>query len=114
MEWVKVFFQILIFAVVAFALYSILRKTVLHKLKVNKWIVFTVMIVVFIVTALFQPQLDDNVYLKYLTQGIFILLFLWFLDLSGFTKRVDARAKKNAMVIKPKAKPNRVKNNKQK
>jgi hypothetical protein len=60
---------------------------------------------------------------KYVIPGAFVILFLWFMDLMGFMKNRNVsktnttssngkKDKKNDVVMRPKAKPNRVKNNK--
>ena len=61
---------------------------------------------------------------KYVIPGIFVMFALWFMDLSGFMKKRNIsnsktnytntnykKDKKNDIVMRPKAKPNRAKNN---
>lgn len=115
---------ILLFAIIVFVVYHGLKKFVLDKIKVNKWLVLGVGIIFFMVPPLFSyalPRIVSN----FVLPGIFVIFFLWFLDLSGFMKKVEKKAetttykkissgskKKEDITIRPKAKPNRVKNNK--
>ncbi len=92
----------IVFSVVLFILYTILRVYVLHKLKVNRWIIFALAIIVFLVPSLLSLQ---GLLWVSIQSGFFVLLFLWFVDLTKIQKIKDKQIK-----IKPKAKPNRVKN----
>lgn len=114
--------KIIIFAVVVLVLFSVLNKYVLKKIKINKFIVL-------FLAALFLSlpiplHLDPSGFLsRYIFSGLFLLFFLWFLDLLGLNKKMEKEGKnlakkriqtknKNNVVIRPKAKPNRVKNTK--
>ena len=117
--------SIVAFSVIVLVLYNLLKAYVLHKVKVNKWIVLGAAVVLFIAPIVIWPNMPTYVS-NYIVPGIFVVLFLWFMDLSGFMKsRNTAKSnsktnitttntkkdKKNDVVIRPKAKPNRVKNN---
>ncbi|MBK5242458.1 hypothetical protein [Clostridium sp.] len=108
-------------SIVMLLIYYGLKAYVLPKIKVNKWIVLTVAMLVFIVPMLIWPNMPGYVS-AYVIPGIFVVLFLWFLDLSGFIKKKNVsktnyttignkKDNKKDVVIRPKAKPNRVKNN---
>jgi hypothetical protein len=108
-------------SIVMLAIYYGLKTYVLSKIKVNKWIVLAAAIVVFIVPMLVLPNMPGYVR-TYVIPGIFVILFLWFMDLSGFIKKRDVskanytttsskKDNKKDIVIRSKAKPNRVKNN---
>jgi len=109
-------------SIVMLVLYNVLKYYVLFKIKINKWIVLAASLILFFVPILIWPNMPG--YLKsYVIPGIFVVLFLWFMDLSGFIKRKNVyktnyttsnykNDKKKNVVIRPKAKPNRVKNNK--
>jgi hypothetical protein len=108
-------------SIVILAIYYGLKTYVLSKIKVNKWIVLAAAIVVFIVPMLVLPNMPGYVR-TYVIPGIFVILFLWFMDLSGFIKKRDVsktnytttsskKDNKKDIVIRSKAKPNRVKNN---
>lgn len=102
-------------------IYYALKAYVLPKIKVNKWIVLAAAIVVFIVPMMIWPNMHIVVK-NYVIPGIVVILALWFMDLSGFIKKrnvpntnytttINKKDKKKDVVIRPKAKPNRVKNN---
>jgi len=110
-------------AIVVLVVYNVLKTYVLHKIKINKWIVLVSSLVIFMVPMVMWK--DMPIYLaNYILPGIFVILFLWFMDLSGFMKKgynskskgsyttTSKKDKKDDIVIRPKAKPNRVKNNK--
>jgi len=121
----NIFIQILsmlAFAIVVLVLYNVLKTYVLYKIKVNKWLVLGAALVFFVVPMLIWPTMPIYVS-RYVVPGIFVVLFLWFMDLSGFMKKknvsktnytssISKKDKKDDIVIRPKAKPNRVKNNK--
>jgi len=122
----NIFIQILsivAFAIVVLVVYNVLKIYVLHKIKINKWIVLVAALVFFMVPMLIWPTMPTYL-ANYILPGIFVILFLWFMDLSGFMKKSDIskskgykmtsskKNKKDDIVIRSKAKPNRVKNNK--
>jgi hypothetical protein len=127
MAWLKLFAQMLLFSVIVLGVYTALKRYVLAKIKISKWIVFAVAIVVLILPNILvgalQLNIQNNLFWVYGPSSIFIILFLWFVDLSGWNRRgkssnttpVATFGKKNNkkdVVIRPKAKPNRVKNKK--
>jgi len=92
-----------------FVVYSMANLYFLSKIKINKWIVL-VLGLVFLFIGLIVPAYTDNMFLNYLPTGIFVFLFLWYADLSGLSKiGVPKEKPKNTQVIKPKAKPNKLK-----
>lgn len=114
--------SIVAFSIVVLVLYKVLKSYVLNKIDINKWIVLVAAMVVFLVPMFVWPNMPKYVS-NYIIPGIFVVLFLWFMDLSGFMKNInisktnstaihDKKDKKNDIVIRPKSKPNRNKNNK--
>lgn len=115
--------SIIAFAIVVLVLYNVLKTYVLFKIKINKWIVFGVAMVLFIVPMLVWPKMPTYIS-NYIIPGTTVILFLWFMDLSGYMKKRNSfksnvsktnytttkNDKKKDVVIRPKAKPNRVKN----
>jgi hypothetical protein len=108
-------------SIVMLVIYYGLKTYVLPKIKVNKWIVLTAAILVFIIPMLIWPDMN-TVVSNYVIPGIVVVLSLWFMDLSGFMKNRNVsktnhttigkkKDNKKDVVIRPKAKPNRVKNN---
>jgi len=125
-KYMNIFIQILsivAYAIVVLVVYNVLKIYVLHKIKINKWIVLVAALVFFMVPMLIWPTMPTYL-ANYILPGIFVILFLWFMDLSGFMKKSDIsrskgykmtsskKDKKDDIVIRSKAKPNRVKNNK--
>ena len=112
--------SIILFSIVVLGIYALLKKILFDKIKINKWIVLIMAVIVFIVPPLVFPTLPLIV-TNYIIPGVFVILFLWFWDLCGFMSRAKnkvakasyntPKSKKNDIVIRPKAKPNRIKNN---
>lgn len=123
MAWAKLLIEMVVFAIVIMLVYNGLRYLFLDKIKVNKWIVFGAAIIILIAPSLLGAN-QKNIFWVYGPSGLFILLFLWFVDLSGWNKRKTAgsnttstrsynrKNNKKDIKIRPKAKPNRVKNKK--
>lgn len=124
MKFLQYFGIILLFSIIVFIIYQGLKKFVFDKIKINKWIVLAIGLILFMLPPLFFPQMPMIV-TNFVLPGGFVIFFLWFLDLTGFMKKVESKAekttyntlskrkkKKDDIQIRPKAKPNRVKNNK--
>lgn len=116
--------SIVAFSVIVLVIYNGLKAYVLSKVKVNKWVVLAAAVILFIVPMVIWPNMPTYAS-NYIIPGIFVVLFLWFMDLSGFMKNRSTQKqnsktnissanskkdKKKEVVIRPKAKPNRVKN----
>jgi hypothetical protein len=114
MTFVKVLLPMLILVVIVLVIYNLLKLYVLDNIKINKWIILAIALVVYIVPIVVWPERMTGV-LKYIQTGIFLIFFLWFMDLIGFSSRGKGTPTKREIqknnVIKAKAKPNRVKNN---
>ena len=109
--------EILVATFILLVGYNYLSRYIFSKLKVNKWIVLAIgVFVYFIPTILYSFGINIiNTPYAYIFSILFAIFLLWFFDLMGWTKRAanERNAKKNDIVIKSKAKPNRVKNDKQ-
>jgi hypothetical protein len=116
--------SIVAFSVVVLVIYNGLKAYVLFKVKANKWLVLAAAVILFIVPMVIWPNMPTYAS-NYIIPGIFVVLFLWFMDLAGFMKNRNSskqnsktnitstntkKDKKKEVVIRPKAKPNRVKN----
>ena len=93
---------VLLFAVIVVA-YVLAKKYIFGKVRIIKWIPLSISIVLF-AAQIFVGQTN-----KYLSSGLSVfavLFFLWFMDImqTGGPKKRDKQ-----IIIKPKAKPNRVK-----
>jgi hypothetical protein len=113
--------SIVAFSIIVLVLYNVLKSYVLYNINISKWIVLLSAVTIFIVPMLIWPNMPRFI-ANYIIPGIFVVLFLWFMDLSGFMKKRNIsktnststytkKDKKNDVVIRPKAKPNRIKNN---
>lgn len=105
MNWVGFVATLIGFGLLILVIYNLLRIFVLSKLNVNKWVVLSAAVLVFFLPLLTGINMNTTI-AALIQSGLFVILFLWFMDLSGFSNR---RSKKKEVVIKPKAKPNRVK-----
>ena len=121
-ENMNIFLQILsmlAFAIIVLVIYNVLKAYVLNKVKISKWLVLGLALVCFVIPMFLWPTMPTYVS-RYVIPGITVVLFLWFMDLSGFLKKrnvsknttssISKKDKKDDIVIRPKAKPNRVKN----
>lgn len=96
---------IVMFAVIV-AAYVLCKKFIFCKVRVKKWIPLSISIVIF------AAQIFLNLKNQYLSAGLSIfavVFFLWFMDIA---QTGGPKKKEKQIVIKPKAKPNRVKKNK--
>lgn len=111
MAFVKVFLPMLLMVVVILLIYNVLKVYVLENIKVNKWVILIISAVIFAGPNLIWPGKIKGV-VQYIQTGVFLIFFLWFMDLVGMSGRraVKKEDTKNA-TIRTKAKPNRVKNN---
>lgn len=110
--------QMVFFSFVYMIVYIQLRNRVLRKFHPNRWIIFTTLILVALlpkgIETLFNFSID-NIYFKYIQSAIFIVLFVWFLELKGgYIYKIGSNKSGNKSSsntqIRPKAKPNRLKN----
>lgn len=123
MQWFKLIIEMVLFAVVILVVYNGLKRYLLDKIKVNKWIVFAVAIIILIAPSLLGAN-QNNIFWLYGPSALFIIFFLWFVDLSGWNKKrskgsntistssYSKKSSKKDVTIRPKAKPNRIKNKK--
>ena len=113
--------KIIALSIVVFITYSLLRKYVFSKFKVNKWIIIGIAVVVLVASVILNQvkALQTNMVFVTIQSGVFVVLFLWFMDTMGWgPKPVPAKSnlKTNktkyatTAVIKAKAKPNRLQN----
>jgi len=125
MAWVKTLLPMVVFAIVILVIYNLIKPYLLSKVKINKWVLLGIALL-----SLFLPNIimaasgidvQKYQFLVWIPSGVFIIFFLWFMDISGFgakrnrtnTTTTTSYSKKNNkkdVVIRPKAKPNRVKN----
>lgn len=92
-------------AIAVFAGYALLTKFVFNKVVVNKWILLAVSASLLILGFL----LIKNTWVKIAFEAIGIIILFWFFDV--YTNGNPKIKKEKKVVIKAKAKPNRIKNN---
>jgi len=101
---------ILIFAAMLVT-FQVLKKFVLSKFKINKWIPAGIAGALLLLQIVLKTQNDIK---GIVINGITLLFFMWFLDLNQVSKgsqgSKESITKKGQTQIRPKAKPNRVKN----
>lgn len=88
------------------AAFLICRKYIFSRLHINKWIPLSIAIALFIIQMFVDKT---NIYLTSGLSIVTVLFFLWFMHI---TQTRGPKNKGKQIVIKPKAKPNRVKKNK--
>lgn len=89
---------------VIFVLLAVGRKYVFSRFKVNKWIILSVAIILFILQALLG--VGKNIYVQFIFMIPIIWFFLWFMEINS---GLAIKSKEKKIVIKSKAKPNRAK-----
>lgn len=108
-------FQIIFFILIYGLVYNRFLKKFLAQLHIKRWVVFLAMTAILFIPKLIEIYFKYKIFNsigQYIQSGIFIILFVWFLDLKGgYIYKSTSKQVKNNNIIKPKAKPNRVKNN---
>jgi hypothetical protein len=96
---------VIIFVVVLGAFY-VLKKFVFSRLKISKWIPLAIAII--LLAAQFLLKIQNGIQGVTIT-ALTLLFFMWFLDINQGGGPVAVKKQKQ-IEIRPKAKPNRVKN----
>lgn len=79
------------------------RKYVFSKVRVNKWIILSITIVLFLAQFFINTK---NMWLSMVFTLVVVWFFLWFMDIQSTG---GPKKKEKKIEIRPKAKPNRVK-----
>lgn len=103
---VSVLYLVIMFAVIVGA-FMLLKKFLFSKVAINKFIPLGIAIILFLIQIFVKPE--DFLITAGLT-FFTVIFFLWFWDIQQTGGPKLTKEKK--IVIKPKAKPNRVKNQK--
>ncbi len=98
----------LLMLVVIIIVYLFSKKFIFSKVKINKWIPLSIAIVLFII-QIYLGTRSSNKYFTTILSIFAVLFFLWFMDIN---QTGGPKSKEKQIVIKSKAKPNRVKKNK--
>lgn len=104
--------KLVLFSFVVIIIYNVLKIYVLQKYKPNKWVIFALAIASLTGPSMIRPGFNATIW-GLIPSAIFVILFLWFFDLFN-EERYAGKSQKNNIKIKPKAKPNRVKENENK
>lgn len=79
------------------------KKFVFSKVRVNKWIILAIAVVLFVIQFLVK---SNNPFVTMAFSLVIVWFFLWFFDIQNTG---GAKKKEKKIEIRPKAKPNRVK-----
>lgn len=107
------YLMLLAFTLVIIIGYNLLKIFVLSKYKPNKWIIFAIALA--ILTGSNPAKLGYNTIPGLAVSAVFAIFVLWFVDLfkDDRLEMKNVKGKKD-IKMRPKAKPNRVKNNNEK
>jgi hypothetical protein len=109
MQYVKMILEIVALSIIVLFVYNALKIYVLGKLKINKWFILAAAIIILVAQSIVNTKYKNDI-VSYIFTALFVILFLWFMDTMGWGA---AKPKaNNSVVIKPKAKPNRIKDKK--
>ena len=106
---------VIILIVILLAAYNMLKVFVFDKLRTVKWAKWVVLVITILLGALngyAGNKFGETSWQYYICMGLFVIALFTFFDLLGFGRRSSSSKynKKDDVVIRPKAKPNRVKN----
>jgi len=119
--WAQVMLQVAFFAIVILFVYKQMKERVLYKYHPDKWVVLGLSALVFLLPMLSSAYLNfnmSNTVWQYIDSTIFIVLFLWFVDISnGNMNKVRDKINNpptnaNKQSINNPIKPNKPKKNK--
>lgn len=94
------FFTVILFVLVSLISYNLLKIFILSNLKINKWVVLGLLLIV--VGLSFSITLP--VFLTYVVQWLYFILILWFIDIFIDDRREKIK-NKNKKVIQNRPKP---------
>lgn len=91
--WQVVLLQVAFFAVIMLVVYKQLKERILYKYNPDKWMVLIIAGLVFLIPILAGQYLNfnmTNTVWQYLDSAIFIVFFLWFVDIqNGSIKKLQ-------------------------
>ncbi|MGL4990207.1 MAG: hypothetical protein ACRC57_03415 [Sarcina sp.] len=109
LNFLMIFLITIGFAILIFGAYMLLSRYVFYKIRVNKWVLLAISIIIFIISFIVPGTGTTIDVVKMGLSGIAAIIFFWFFDVNK-DGNPRFRKKKKDIVIKAKAKPNRVKN----
>lgn len=91
--WQVVLLQVAFFAVIMLVVYKQLKERILYKYNPDKWMVLIIAGLVFLIPIIAGQYLNfnmTNTVWQYLDSAIFIVFFLWFVDIqNGSIKKLQ-------------------------
>lgn len=108
MDWKEMILRVLVLTALSLGLFELIKRYVLTKFKINKKYLFIFMVVVMFLPLLFPQAYSESFILQQGMMLLFILSMLSYFEVS----RKEKFIKNRPIVGKPKAKPNRVKDDK--
>jgi hypothetical protein len=72
---------IVLVSLIAYLAYFTLKSIFLYKIKINKWIIFAIALIILFVSKFIGGSLT-SIY-SYILSGIFVILLLWLFDLNA-------------------------------
>ena len=97
-----ILYFVIVLAVMFFA-FTLGRKYIFSKVRINKWIPLAIAIVLFILQVIVKSQ---NVLVNMIFPIVTVWFFMWFIDIQSTG---GPKKKEKKIEIRPKAKPNRAK-----
>ncbi|SHI97112.1 hypothetical protein SAMN02745163_01138 [Clostridium cavendishii DSM 21758] len=95
--------SIVIFVVLVFQVFQLLNKHIFNRIRINKWILLAISLGLLVFQFVYKPT---NYWERYALSAVIVIFFLWFLEIKQFGNPKQEQK----VVIKSKAKPNRIKN----
>lgn len=110
--WATVIGQVIFFGIIVLVVYTRLKVHLLSKYKPNKYLILAIAIAMFFVPNMIAAQMNIKIVgtiWQYIQSAIFIVFFLWFVDLRGGNiinppKPAEKRGQYKKTTIRPKAK----------
>lgn len=111
----SIMLPVVILVVIIMGIYNVLKMFVFDKVRAVKWAKWVVLAIAILLGALngyLGNKFGQTSWEYYVCMGVFVIALFTFFDLVGFNRRPASSkgSKKDDVVIRPKAKPNRVKN----
>lgn len=115
MDW-KTLIPTIILIIILLGAYNLLKMFVFDKIRPIKWIKWIALVIAVLLGGLngyVSTKFGELSWQYYVCMGLFVIALFAFFDLLGFGKKSKyskSTKKDDGVVIRPKAKPNRVKN----
>lgn len=93
----------LVTIVIMYFLFTLGRKHVFSKVRINKWIPLGISVALFVLQVMFKT---NNPWITMAFSLVIVWFFMWFIDIQATG---GPKAKEKKIEIRPKAKPNRAK-----